>query len=211
MKIDAIAEDVNPPTLAAARAEFDADLTYLDTAAFGLPPRRSWMALQQALAQWRAGTADAVAYDVPVAAARSAYAHLVGADPSAVAVGSQVSVFAGLIAANLPDGSEVLTAIGDFTSILFPFYTQIGRGIRVREVPLEHIADAVTSPVPPWSRSPRCSPRTGGSPISMPCTPPAAPPGLGCSWTRPRPSGGCGRCEPLCLHRLRRVQMATVP
>jgi len=145
MKIDAIAEHVSPLTLAAARAEFDADMTYLDTAAFGLPPRRSWMALQQALAQWRAGTADAVAYDVPVAAARSAYADLVGADPSAVAVGSQVSVFAGLIAANLPDGSEVLTATGDFTSILFPFYTQIGRGIRVREVPLEHIADAVTS------------------------------------------------------------------
>src|SRR5215470_13678994 len=63
----------------------------------------------QALAQWRAGTADAVAYDVPVAAARSACAHLVGVDPSAVAVGSQVSMFAGLIAANLPDGSEVLT------------------------------------------------------------------------------------------------------
>jgi len=100
MKIDATAEDVGPLTPAAARAEFDADLTYLDTAAVGLPPRRSWMALQQALAQWRAGTADAVAYDVPVAAARSAYAHLVGADPSAVAVGSQVSVFAGLIAAN---------------------------------------------------------------------------------------------------------------
>src|SRR5580693_7295097 len=100
MKIDATAEDVGPLTPAAARAEFDADLTYLDTAAVGLPPRCSWMALQQALAQWRAGTADAVAYDVPVTAARSAYAHLVGADPSAVAVGSQVSVFAGLIAAN---------------------------------------------------------------------------------------------------------------
>ena len=71
MKIDAIAEHVSPLTLAAARAEFDADLTYLDTAAFGLPPRRSWMA-RQALAQWRAGTADAVAYDVPVAAAQSA-------------------------------------------------------------------------------------------------------------------------------------------
>jgi Aminotransferase class-V len=113
--------------------------------AFGLPPRRSWAALQQALAQWRAGTADACAYDVPVAAARSAYAQLAGVDPSAVAVGSQVSVFAGLIAANLPDGSEVLTAAGDFTSILFPFYAQSGRGIRVRELPLAHIADAVTS------------------------------------------------------------------
>jgi kynureninase len=102
MKIDAIAGDVSPLTLAAARAEFDADMTYLDTAAFGLPPRRSWLALQQALAQWRAGTADAVAYDVPVAAARSAYARLVSVDPSAVAVRSQVSMFAGLIAATCP-------------------------------------------------------------------------------------------------------------
>jgi kynureninase len=90
MKIDAVAQDASPLTLAAARAEFDADVIYLDTAAFGLPPRRSWVALQQALAQWRAGTADAVAYDLPVAMARSAYAHLVGVDPSAVAVGSQV-------------------------------------------------------------------------------------------------------------------------
>ena len=53
-------------------------------------------------------------------------------------------MFAGLIAANLPDGSEVLTATGDFTSILFPFYAQAGRGIRIREVPLERIAACVT-------------------------------------------------------------------
>jgi selenocysteine lyase/cysteine desulfurase len=56
-----------------------------------------------------------------------------------------VSVFAGLIAANLPDGSEVLTATGDFTSILFPFYAQAGRGVRLREVPLKRIAEYVTS------------------------------------------------------------------
>jgi len=145
MTIDADADDAIPGTLAAARAEFDADVTYLDTAAFGLPPRRSWTALQQALAQWRAGTAQAVAYDLPLAAARSSYARLAGVDPSVVAVGSQVSVFAGLIAANLPGGSEVLTATGDFTSILFPFYAQSGRGIRVREVPLERIAESITS------------------------------------------------------------------
>jgi selenocysteine lyase/cysteine desulfurase len=59
-------------------------------------------------------------------------------------VGSQVSVFAGLVAASLPDGSEVLTAAGDFTSILFPFYAQSGRGIRVREVPLDRLADCIT-------------------------------------------------------------------
>ena len=60
MTIDADAQDASPVTLAAAQAEFDADVTYLDTATFGLPPRRSWAALQQALAQWRAGTANAV-------------------------------------------------------------------------------------------------------------------------------------------------------
>jgi selenocysteine lyase/cysteine desulfurase len=145
MTTDAVVPDAGPITVADARAEFDADVAYLDTATFGLPPRRSWAALQQALAQWRAGTADAVAYDLPVAAARAAYAQLAGVDPSVVAVGSQVSVFAGLIAANLPEGSEVLTAAGDFTSILFPFHAQAGRGIRVREVPLDRVADAVTS------------------------------------------------------------------
>jgi selenocysteine lyase/cysteine desulfurase len=95
--------------------------------------------------RWRsggAGTADPVAYDLPLAAARSSYAHLAGVDPYLVAVGSQGSVFTGLIAANLPDGSEVLTATGDFTSILFPFYAQAGRGIRIREVPLERIGPA---------------------------------------------------------------------
>jgi hypothetical protein len=39
-----------PGRLAAARAEFDAEVTYLNTATFGLPPRRSWLALQHALA-----------------------------------------------------------------------------------------------------------------------------------------------------------------
>ena len=70
MKIKADARDASPVILAAARAEFDADVTYRDTATCGLPPRRSGAALQQALAQRRAGTADAVAYDLPLAAAR---------------------------------------------------------------------------------------------------------------------------------------------
>ena len=48
MTIDADAQDASPVTLAAARAEFDADVTYLDTATFGLPPWRSWAALQHA-------------------------------------------------------------------------------------------------------------------------------------------------------------------
>lgn len=131
--------------IAAAQAEFDAEVTYLNTATLGLPPLRSWLALQDALRDWRAGTADPVAYDLPLAAARSAYARLVGVDVSAVAVGSQVSVFAGLVAASLPDGSEVLSAPGDFTSIRWPFQAQARRGVTVRDVPLERIADAVSA------------------------------------------------------------------
>ena len=52
MKIDADAQDASPVTPAAARAEFDADVTYLDTATFGLPPRRSWRHFSR---RWRNG------------------------------------------------------------------------------------------------------------------------------------------------------------
>jgi selenocysteine lyase/cysteine desulfurase len=60
-----------------------------------------------------------------------------------VAVGSQASVFAGLLAADLPDGSQVVTAEGEFTSIVFPFLAQSARGVRVREVPLDRLVDAI--------------------------------------------------------------------
>jgi selenocysteine lyase/cysteine desulfurase len=131
------------PQLSVLRNEFDASVTFLNTATVGLPPRRSLVALQQALTDWRAGTADPTTYDLPLAAARAAYARLVGVDVATVAVGSQVSVFAGLVAAALPAGAEVLTATGDFTSILFPFLAQAGRGVTVREVPLDQLVDAV--------------------------------------------------------------------
>ena len=130
--------------VAAAQAEFEPEVVYLDTASLGLPPRRSLDALTAALADWRAGRSRPPAFDAPIAAARQSYAGLVGVTPSAVAIGSQVSVFAGIVAAALPDGSEVLTVPGEFTSIVFPFLPQAARGARVREVPLERLADAVT-------------------------------------------------------------------
>jgi len=128
-----------------ARAEFGAEVIYLNTASMGLPPRRSLDALRSTLGSWRSGTAEPSDYDPPLAAARASYARMVGVEASSVAVGSQVSVFAGLVAASLPSNSEVLTAVGDFTSILFPFHVQERRGITVREVPLEHLAAEVTS------------------------------------------------------------------
>ncbi|WP_166509543.1 aminotransferase class V-fold PLP-dependent enzyme [Blastococcus sp. TF02-8] len=130
--------------LRTARAEFAAETTYLDTAALGLPPRRTVTAVRDALATWQAGRAHAPGYDAAVTTARARYADLVGVSAAAVAVGSTVSAFAGLVAASLPDRSEVLTASGEFTSVLFPFLAQVSRGVRVREVPLEALADAVT-------------------------------------------------------------------
>jgi selenocysteine lyase/cysteine desulfurase len=136
--------DDNPGTWAAVRAEFAPELTYLDTASLGLPPRRSLAALEEALRSWAAGRAHAPDFDAPLARARQAFAALVGVNASRVAVGSQVSVFVGLIAANLPDGSEVLTATGEFTSVTFPFLAQAARGVRVREVALEQLPEAIT-------------------------------------------------------------------
>jgi selenocysteine lyase/cysteine desulfurase len=135
----------SPPVSGAIQAEFDSETVYLDTASVGLPPRRSLDAIQRALGRWESGRASALDYDAPLAAARASYASLVGVDPANVAVGSQVSVFAGLVAAGLPNGSEVLVVSGEFTSIVFPFLAQAGRGVTVREVPLERLADAVTA------------------------------------------------------------------
>jgi selenocysteine lyase/cysteine desulfurase len=129
--------------VSAARPEFAAEVTYLNTATLGLPPRRALDAVHTALAAWAAGTSQPAEYDACVTAARRRYAALVGVDPAAVAVGSQVSVFAGLVAAGLPDGAEVVVAAGDFTSIVFPFLAQQRRGVRVREVPLEQVPAAV--------------------------------------------------------------------
>src|SRR3954447_24506646 len=131
-------------SVAAAREEFSPGGVYLNTASLGLPPRRSLTALHEALDAWQAGRAQPPDYDEPVARARAAFAGLVGVDPGRVAVGSQVSVFAGLVAASVPPGGEVLLARGEFTSMVFPFLAQEARGIRVREAELDGLADAVT-------------------------------------------------------------------
>jgi selenocysteine lyase/cysteine desulfurase len=138
------ATEIARSAIEAAQNEFDPEVIFLNTATMGLPPRRALEAIRDELDIWSSGRANAVAYDDPVASSRSSYAALVGVDPSLVALGSQASVFAGLIAAALPDDAEVLTSSGDFTSVVFPFHVQARRGVRVREVPLEELAGEVT-------------------------------------------------------------------
>jgi selenocysteine lyase/cysteine desulfurase len=130
-------------TVAEAQAEFAPEVIFLNTATLGLPPRRTLDAVHRAMDLWASGRADAAAFDLPVANARDTYAALVGVAPELVAVGGQVSVFSGLIAASLHDHAQVLTASGDFTSVVFPFHVQAFRGVTVREVPLDELVSSV--------------------------------------------------------------------
>lgn len=107
---------------------------YLDTATAGLPAPGAIAALASHLAEWERGEVDIWRWDEPVGRARRAYASIVGVPASWVAVGSQVSAVAGIVAASLPTGSKVVMAEGEFSSLVFPFLVQERRGVKVEMV-----------------------------------------------------------------------------
>ena len=92
---------------------------------------------------WQRGYACPVGYDTVVNRARELYAEMVAVPTSWVAIGSQVSVTAGTFAVSLPPGSRVVCVEGDFSSMVYPFLVQAPRGVSVRHVPLDHLAEAV--------------------------------------------------------------------
>ena len=116
---------------------------HLDAATTGVPPLAAAAAMREAVAAWAEGRIDGPSFDPAIERSRSAFARLVGSDPADVAVGANVSVFAGLVASSLPPGAQVVVAAGDFTSVLFPILAQEQRGVRVREVPLERLPEAI--------------------------------------------------------------------
>lgn len=108
---------------------------YLNTASVGLPPAFVVDAVAVAVRDWARGAARPPDFDPAVDAARAGFAALVGTDPERVTVGSTVSAMVGLLAASVPDGTRVLVASGEFSSVTRPFAVQ-GRGVTVTEVPL---------------------------------------------------------------------------
>ncbi|XRQ15237.1 aminotransferase class V-fold PLP-dependent enzyme, partial [Actinomadura welshii] len=130
-----------PMTVAQAQREFTAGVAYLDTASYGLPPRAAHEAMLAAERDRAAGLMTAAGMDEAVTRSRAAFARLLGVPAERVACGPQVSYYVGLVAASLPAGATVLTAEGDFTSLLWPFAAR--PGLRVRAVPLERLAGAV--------------------------------------------------------------------
>jgi selenocysteine lyase/cysteine desulfurase len=121
------------------RAEFAPKNTYLNTASTGLLPTRTVEALRTAVESAAVGQPTDMFADVE--AARASFARLTGVPDRRVAAGASVAVYTGLIAASLPEGAEVVTAEGDFSSVVNPFHMR--RDLRVRTVPLERIAESV--------------------------------------------------------------------
>lgn len=125
------------------RSAWEAVPGYLNAPTLGLPTRAVVAAMESGVRDWAQGRASAPGYDAAVARCRELYAALVGVPVGWVAVGSQTSPMIGLLAASLPDGAEVVLPEGDFTSVVFPFLVHADRGVTVRHVPLEGLADAV--------------------------------------------------------------------
>ena len=127
-----------PPSLSALRAQFTDAAGYMSACTTGLPPSDARAAILDDLCR----RPDPARYTAAVESSRGHFARLAGVSGERVAIGSQTSVFAGTIAASLPDGAEVLCPDGEFSSLVLPF-VHAGRGIRIRTAPLDHLADAV--------------------------------------------------------------------
>jgi selenocysteine lyase/cysteine desulfurase len=134
-------------TLADAQRLFSPETVYLNTASYGLPPQPAWEAHHAALEEWHHGRTGWYGWADSVDRARSLFAGLIGVGADDVAVGTQVSAFAGLVALALPAGARVVAAAEDFTSLLFPLLTQEPRGVRVELAPLDRLAEAVVDGV----------------------------------------------------------------
>ena len=137
------AADPVPDFTAVARERFPDVRGHLDAATAGVPPLAAVRAARAAIADWEQGRIDARRLDTDVERSRAAFARILGVPATEIACGSQVSVFAGLVAASVPPGGEILTAAGDFTSVLFPMLAQETRGVRVREVELDRLPEAI--------------------------------------------------------------------
>jgi selenocysteine lyase/cysteine desulfurase len=117
---------------------------YLDSATFGLPPRSTLAAMEEALAGWRTGQRWRD-WEEDGEACRSLFAGLIGALAEDVALVGATSVATGLVAASLPagPGANVVLYERDFTSAMLPFRCLESRGVELRLVPLERLAEAV--------------------------------------------------------------------
>lgn len=118
---------------------------YLNSATYGLPPRRTVEALERALDQWRTGNGNWIEdWDLAGEQCRRLVADLLKASRDEVALMPAVSVASAIVASAVPQGGEVLVAENDFTSVIYPFLeaARLGR-FTVREAPLAQLSAAI--------------------------------------------------------------------
>lgn len=132
-----------PMDLESARSLWDPKTVYLNSATYGLPPRTTWDALQNALEDWRGGRCDFLVWDESTSAARAAWSRIVGVPEEWVTVGSTVAGLTAFIADSLPDGSRILAPDIEFTSILWPWMAHATRGLEVVTAPCSELADHI--------------------------------------------------------------------
>ena len=130
-------------TLPVRLPDFSPDSIYLDTPTYGLASAAVIETMTESLDRWRRGVATMAEYDQAVVESRRLFSGIVDADPDHVAVANQASVFVGVVASSLPDGSVVVAPDGDFTSLLFPLLVQERRDITLRTAPLPDLAAAI--------------------------------------------------------------------
>lgn len=113
---------------------------YLNTATYGPAPRSVVAALEQALAEWTAGTADWRVWEAVAETARRRFARLLGARAKDVALLPAVSVAAAQVAHSLPasEGANIVVGREEFRSNLYPWLVQERRGFEVRMVPFRN-------------------------------------------------------------------------
>jgi selenocysteine lyase/cysteine desulfurase len=120
-------------------------LIYLDAATYGLPPQPTVAALDTALRRWQSGEADWIEeWDRQGEACRVHFARLIGGRAEEIALIPTASVGVGLVAANLPEGAEVVVPDDEFTSVLYPLLVaEERRQVRLVRVPFNALAAAV--------------------------------------------------------------------
>jgi selenocysteine lyase/cysteine desulfurase len=129
-----------------APSEYEGSRTrgYLDTATYGLPPRSTVAAVEQTLASWQ-GRGSWLDWEHDGEACRDLFAQIVGAQPEEIAYVAAASVAAGIVAASLPAeaGANVVLYERDFDSVLFPWRPLAERGVELRTLPLEALAEGI--------------------------------------------------------------------
>lgn len=112
---------------------------YLNTASIGVPPLDAAETVAGAVRAWSRAQLSPKDFDDAVETSRAGFAELVGVPVTDVAQGSTASGLIAPLAAAVPDGTRVLVAAGEFSSVTRPFAVQ-GRGVRVTEVGLDELA-----------------------------------------------------------------------